>query len=144
MRGAELGAPLALRFRSAVASRARLRKLALKYTVADPAALAADIVYMALPAAPDPGFSPAFTAARRSWSDAWCDQLTEIDCPTLIIWGERDALLPLRHAREWARRIRGSELHVVPDAGHLPMLERPLLVNGLLEAFLQRLDGPDR
>jgi len=144
MRGAELGAPLAPRFRSAVASRARLRKLALKYTVADPAALAADLVYMALPAAPDPGFRPAFTAARRSWSDAWCDQLTEIDCPTLIIWGERDALLPLRHAREWARRIRGSELHVVPDAGHLPMLERPLLVNGLLEAFLQRLDGPDR
>src|SRR5215218_7288138 len=36
MRGAELGAPLAPRFRQAVASRPRLRKLALKYTVADP------------------------------------------------------------------------------------------------------------
>jgi pimeloyl-ACP methyl ester carboxylesterase len=143
MRGAELGAPLAPRFRAAVASRPRPRKLALKYTVADPALLPADLVYMALPAAPDPGFGPAFTAARRSWSDAWCDQLTEIDCPTLIVWGERDALLPLRQGREWARRIRGSELHVIPGAGHLPMLERPVLVNGLLEAFLNRLDGPD-
>ena len=143
MRGAELGAPLAPRFRTAVAARPRLRKLALKYTVADPTGLAADLVYMALPPAPDPGFSPAFTAARRSWSDAWCDQLTEIECPTLIIWGERDALLSLRQAREWARRIRGSELHVIPDAGHLPMLERPEPVNELIEGFLDRLDGAD-
>ena len=118
-----------------------MRKLALKYTVAEPSALAADLVYMALPAAPDPGFGPAFTAARNSWSDAWCDELTEIECPTLIVWGERDALLPVRHAREWARRIRGSELHVIPGAGHLPMLERPALVNGLLETFLHRLAG---
>jgi pyruvate dehydrogenase E2 component (dihydrolipoamide acetyltransferase) len=139
MRGAELGAPLAPRFRSALAARPRLRNLALKYTVAEPSALAADLVYMALPAAPDPGFGPAFTAARNSWSDSWCDELTEIECPTLIVWGERDALLPVRHAREWARRIRGSELHVIPGAGHLPMLERPALVNGLLETFLQRL-----
>jgi pimeloyl-ACP methyl ester carboxylesterase len=138
MRGAELGAPLAPRFRQAVASRPRLRKLALKYTVADPTALAADLVYMALPPAPDPGFGPAFIAARRSWSEAWCDQLTEIECPTLILWGERDALLPLRHAREWARRIRGSELHVIPGAGHLPMLERPIIVNALLAGFLKR------
>src|SRR3954454_11107691 len=132
MRGAELGAPIAPRFRHAVASRPRLRKLALKYTVAAPETLAADLVFRALPVAPDPGFGPAFTAARRSWSDAWCDQLTEIDCPTLILWGERDALLPVRHGREWARRIRGSEFHVIPEAGHLPMLERPVLVNGLL------------
>jgi pimeloyl-ACP methyl ester carboxylesterase len=139
MRGAELGAPLAPRFRAAIASRPGLRKLALKYTVADPTRLAADLVYMALPTAPDPGFGPAFVAARRSWSDAWCDQLTEIDCPTLIVWGEEDALLPLRHGREWARRIRGSELQVIPGAGHLPMLERPVLVNPILRRFVGRL-----
>src|SRR3954454_22153321 len=143
MRGAELGAPLAPRFRAAIASRPRLRKLALKYTVADPKRLAADLVLMALPTAPDPGFGPAFVAARRSWSDAWCDQLTEIERPTLIVWGEQDALLPLRHAREWARRIRGAELQVIPGAGHLPMLERPVLVNPLLRGFLDRVETPD-
>jgi pimeloyl-ACP methyl ester carboxylesterase len=143
MRGAELGAPLAPRFRNAIASRPRLRKLALKYTVADPTALAADLVYMGLPTAPDPGFKPAFAAARRSWSDAWCDQLTEIECPTMVVWGERDALLPVRQGREWARRIRGSEFHVIPGAGHLPMLERPELVNGLLDGFLKRLRETD-
>jgi pimeloyl-ACP methyl ester carboxylesterase len=142
MRGAELGAPLAPRFRTAIASRRRLRAMSLKYTVADPARLAPDLVYMGLPAAPDPGFSPAFTACRRSWSDAWCDQLTEIECPTSIVWGERDRLLPLRHAREWARRIVGSELHVIPDAGHIPMLERPDLYNDLLLGFLARVATP--
>jgi pimeloyl-ACP methyl ester carboxylesterase len=139
MRGAELGAPLAPRFRAAVASRRRLRSWALKYTVSDPGRLAADLVYMALPTAPDPGFGPAFTAARRSWSDGWCDQLTEIDCPTLIVWGERDALLPLRHGHEYARRIVASELHVIPEAGHLPMLERPDVFNPLLLDFLERV-----
>jgi pimeloyl-ACP methyl ester carboxylesterase len=142
MRGAELGAPLAPRFRQAVASRRRLRAWSLKYSIADPSRLAPDLVYMALPTQPDPGFSPAFTACRRSWSDAWCDQLTEIDCPTMIVWGERDALLPLRHAREWARRIVGSELHVIPEAGHLPMIERPDLYNELLLGFLGRVATP--
>jgi pimeloyl-ACP methyl ester carboxylesterase len=114
--------------------------MALKYTAAEPTGLAADLVYMALPEAPDPGFAPAFTAARRSWSEGWCDRLTEIECRSLIVWGERDALLPLRHAREWARRLRGSELKVIKGAGHVPMLERPEEFNGLLQAFLERVN----
>jgi pimeloyl-ACP methyl ester carboxylesterase len=136
MRGAALGAPLAPRYRRSVAARPKLRKLALKYTVAEPTGLAADLVYMALPEAPDPGFAPAFLAARRSWSEGWCDRLTEIECPSLIVWGERDALLPLRHGREWARRLRGSELKVIKGAGHVPMLERPAEFNAILHAFL--------
>jgi pimeloyl-ACP methyl ester carboxylesterase len=110
--------------------------MALRYAVDDAGGLAADLVYMALPAAPDPGFGPAFLAARRSWSDAWCDRLTEIDCPALVVWGERDALLPLRHAREYVRRIRTSELKVIEGSGHLPMLERPAIFNTILLGFL--------
>jgi pimeloyl-ACP methyl ester carboxylesterase len=141
MRGAQLGAPLAPRFRRAIAARPKLRKLALKYTAADATGLAADLVYMALPEAPDPGFAPAFLAARRSWSEGWCDRLTEIECPTLIVWGERDALLPLRHGREWARRLRGSELKVIEGAGHVPMLERPAEFNAMLQTFLAQVNG---
>jgi pimeloyl-ACP methyl ester carboxylesterase len=138
MEGAALMAPLAPRFRSNVAARRRLRGIALRYTVAHPANLAADLVFMALPAAPDPGFRPAFVASRRSWSDAWCDRLTEIECPTLIVWGARDSLLPLRHAREYARRIRGARLCVIDDAGHVPMLERPAAFNAEVLGFLER------
>jgi pimeloyl-ACP methyl ester carboxylesterase len=140
MRGAALGAPHAPRFRRTIAARPRLRDMALKYTVAEPARLAPDLVFMALPEAPDPGFVPAFAACRRSWSEGWCDQLTEIGCPVLIVWGERDQLLPVRHAREWARRLRGSRLKVIKGAGHLPMLERPEEFNAELLDFLDQVN----
>lgn len=139
MGGAARLARYAPRFRSAVASRRHLRALALRYTFVRPGELAADLVYMALPAEPDPGFQAALSVAKRSWSEAWCEMLTEIACPTLIVWGERDALLPLRHAREYARRIVGSRLHVISEAGHLPMLERPSEFNRVVGEFLGEL-----
>jgi pimeloyl-ACP methyl ester carboxylesterase len=139
MEGAARMAPYAHRFRSVIASRRHLRSLTLRSTFARPADVAADLIYMALPAAPDPGFSAALVAAKRSWSDSWCDMLSEIACPTLIVWGDRDSLLPLRHAREYARRIVGSQLHVIPEAGHLPMLERPAEFNRLVLEFLNGL-----
>jgi pimeloyl-ACP methyl ester carboxylesterase len=141
MEGAAVMAPLAPRFRKSVAARRGLRKMALRYTIDRPADLAADLVFMALPPAPDPGFRPALTACRRSWSEAWCDRLSEIKCPTLIVWGDRDSLLPLRHAREWAQRIPASELRVVAQAGHLPMLEHPEQFNQLGLEFVESLAG---
>jgi pimeloyl-ACP methyl ester carboxylesterase len=143
MDGAARLARYAPRFRSAVASRRHLRSLALHYTFARPRGLAADLVYMALPPQADPGFQAALQAAKRSWSEAWCDALTEIACPTLIVWGESDALLPLRHGREYARRIVGSRLQVIAGTGHLPMLERPAEFNRAVLKFLaETVEGP--
>jgi pimeloyl-ACP methyl ester carboxylesterase len=42
------------------------------------------------------------------------------DLPTLIVWGERDPLIPVRHAYAAHERIPGSRLEVVPEAGHFP------------------------
>ncbi|MEA2212418.1 MAG: hypothetical protein QOF83_2366 [Solirubrobacteraceae bacterium] len=136
MEGAALMAPLAPRFRHSVAARRKLRAMSLRYTIDDPAALAADLVYMALPAAPDPGFRLALTACRRGWSDAWCQRLGQIRCPTLVVWGARDSLLPLRHGVQYADRIPGAQLRVIAAAGHLPMIERPAEFNRLAIAFL--------
>jgi pimeloyl-ACP methyl ester carboxylesterase len=142
MEGAARLARYAPRFRSAVASRRHLRSLALGSTFARPSEVPADLVYMALPPQPDPGFRAALSAAKRSWSEAWCDMLSEISCPTLIVWGEDDALLPSRHAREYARRIVGSRLFLIPRAGHLPMLERPRQFNEAVLDFLAELSEP--
>jgi pimeloyl-ACP methyl ester carboxylesterase len=143
MEMAAMMAPLAPRFRQAIASRRRLRAMALRYTTAKPAQLAADLVFTALPSAPDPGFRPALRACKRAWSEAWCESLDQITCPTLVVWGDRDSLLPVRHGREYARRIPGCRLVVVSEAGHLPMLEHPTLVNTLFSEFLAApaLDG---
>jgi pimeloyl-ACP methyl ester carboxylesterase len=46
------------------------------------------------------------------------------DVPTLIIWGERDALVSAAHAEEWRLRMPRAEVSVVKGAGHLPHVER--------------------
>lgn len=51
--------------------------------------------------------------------------LPRIACPTRILWGARDALIPLRHGRLLAEHIAGAELQVLPGVGHLPPLDAP-------------------
>jgi len=47
------------------------------------------------------------------------------DLPTLILWGEEDPLIPVRHGMETHERIAGSRLEVFPGAGHFPHLDEP-------------------
>lgn len=56
--------------------------------------------------------------------ERWRD-IGAIGTPTLILWGEQDAVLPLAHARAFAQSIPNSDLRTYPDAGHLPMEEIP-------------------
>ena len=72
----------------------------------------------------------------------WHERLGEIRVPTLIIWGTEDGLIPWEHARAFQDGIPGARLHAIPDAGHVPMLERPGEVNRALAAFLDDLAPP--
>jgi pimeloyl-ACP methyl ester carboxylesterase len=56
--------------------------------------------------------------------------------PTLVVVGERDRLTPPAHARRIAAAIAGSRLLEVRGAGHVPMLERPEVVNAALRDLL--------
>jgi pimeloyl-ACP methyl ester carboxylesterase len=49
----------------------------------------------------------------------------EVRAPTLVVWGERDAILPISLGRRLEATIPGARLHVVPDCGHAPLEERP-------------------
>jgi pimeloyl-ACP methyl ester carboxylesterase len=51
--------------------------------------------------------------------------LASIRVPTTILVGTRDALTPPHHARQIADAIPGSELVVIPGAGHMLPLEAP-------------------
>ncbi len=50
--------------------------------------------------------------------------LPGITCPVVVLWGARDAQLPLEDAFEYARRLH-AKLRVVADCGHLVIVERP-------------------
>jgi pimeloyl-ACP methyl ester carboxylesterase len=69
------------------------------------------------------------------------DRLGEIACPTLIVWGAEDKLVPARDADEFARLIPNSRKVVWPETGHVAMLERPAAFNALLRAFLAEEPG---
>ncbi|HKS98293.1 MAG TPA: alpha/beta hydrolase [Rugosimonospora sp.] len=58
----------------------------------------------------------------------------------LVLCGEKDQLTPLAHSEEIARLVPDAELVVVPDAGHVVMLEFPDVVNAALLDFLARVE----
>jgi pimeloyl-ACP methyl ester carboxylesterase len=58
----------------------------------------------------------------------------ELDCPVLVLWGARDAQLPVDDAFEYARRLR-APLRIVADCGHLVIVERPRAVLDALAAL---------
>ena len=65
------------------------------------------------------------------------DQLPSLRVPTLVVWGERDRVLPLAQAREAISRIPDGSLELIPDCGHLPQVERPDRLAEILQAFLR-------
>jgi pimeloyl-ACP methyl ester carboxylesterase len=57
--------------------------------------------------------------------------------PTLIVWGRRDPLIPVRHADVAHRGMPGSRLEIFEDAGHFPHLEDPVRFARVLADFME-------
>ena len=66
-------------------------------------------------------------------------RLKQIDCPILVICGDKDPGTPPAMAREIHDNAPGSKLVLIPDAAHLSNLEKPAEFNRALEAFLSSL-----
>ena len=64
------------------------------------------------------------------------DRLEDVEIPTLIVWGRNDLVVPAADALEYARLIPDSRLEIFDRCGHLPMAERPVRFNRLLDRFL--------
>lgn len=65
-------------------------------------------------------------------------RLAAIRCPTAVVCGADDALMPREIHEELAQGIEGAKLVVVPECGHLAPLERPAAVAAALVELLQR------
>lgn len=66
-------------------------------------------------------------------------RLAEIKVPTLILWGERDRLIPLRWGHEFEKGIPGSRLVVFPKLGHVPQEEDPAATLAALRDWLPQV-----
>jgi pimeloyl-ACP methyl ester carboxylesterase len=63
-------------------------------------------------------------------------QLLAIDCPTLVLCGRQDSWSPLSRHLQMAAIIRGAELRIIENAGHMSTLEQPWAVAAALLEWL--------
>jgi pimeloyl-ACP methyl ester carboxylesterase len=123
----------ASRFRG-LAARPVTRHLSLALVARHPRLLKPDLVYEGfMKGAGKPGFD---NALRASLDYDFRDRLPEVEVPTLIVWGEKDSIIPVRDADEFERLIEDSRKIVMRDTGHIAMAERPVTFNDVLVDFL--------
>jgi pimeloyl-ACP methyl ester carboxylesterase len=56
--------------------------------------------------------------------------------PFLLVWGERDPIIPVAHAHATHELVPGSRLEIFPGAGHFPHLDDPLRFVRVLLDFI--------
>lgn len=55
------------------------------------------------------------------------DRISQINCPTLILWGDSDRILGTKDAKRFESAIANSKLIWIEQCGHVPHLEKPEL-----------------
>ena len=94
-------------------------------------------------ALPDYTARSAFVRTLRSVVDWRGQVVTMLDrsylavaMPTMLMWGGRDSVLPVDHARRAHAAMPGSRLEIFPEEGHFPFRTDPARFVGLLEDFI--------
>src|SRR5207244_12052993 len=59
------------------------------------------------------------------------------DVPTLIVWGDRDHIIPVEQGHATHAAIPGSRLEIFAGAGHFPHCEQPARFRAVLTDFMQ-------
>jgi pimeloyl-ACP methyl ester carboxylesterase len=117
-----------------LAARPITRHMSLALVARHPRLMRADLAYEGFfKGAGKPGFDDAL---RASLDYDFRDRLDDVKVPTLIVWGEKDSIIPTRDADEFERLIDDSRKIVMKDCGHIPMAERPQAFNDELVEFL--------
>jgi pimeloyl-ACP methyl ester carboxylesterase len=74
------------------------------------------------------GYRAMTTLARLVWERPYdpklAGRLRRVQCPTLLVWGDDDRLVPPSYGKAYQAAIPKSEFKLVPKCGHLPMFER--------------------
>jgi pimeloyl-ACP methyl ester carboxylesterase len=80
-------------------------------------------------------------AARITWKPYMHDPrlpslLRRLRMPTLIVWGREDAIVPVNCAEIYHQNIRGSQLVIMEQCGHVPPIEKPQEFVNIVSEFL--------
>jgi pimeloyl-ACP methyl ester carboxylesterase len=133
-RMARAAAPLALRYRERALRRPKLRNRMVRQLFFRPGELPRELIWEIVQGGMHaPGLVPAI--GGLAGYDI-LDRLDDVEIPTLVVWGRNDLIVPPSDALEYARLIPGARLEIFDRCGHLPMAERPVRFNRLLDRFL--------
>lgn len=74
--------------------------------------------------------------AMQSWSRT--ENLKHITCPTLVVWGEQDRTYHWPQIEQLWKTIPSANLAVLPNCSHAAHMEKPGIMNALLQDFLNQ------
>lgn len=114
-------------------------QLAMGIVARHPTLLARDLLYEQMQSVGAQGFGASLQAIIDY---DFLDRLPEIACPTLIVQGTKDFLVPVGDAAEYEARIPRATSLILDDTGHVPMMERPTTFNRALIEFLDQDVAP--
>lgn len=96
----------------------------------------------------DPGSRRAFLHTLRGVIDRRGQAVSMIDraylardMPTLVVWGERDVVLPVKHAWAAAQLLPGCRFEVLRDAGHMPQEDSPQRFADVVTRFVNETEA---
>lgn len=72
----------------------------------------------------------------RSSDAALAGQISQLNLPTLILWGSEDRLIPPEHGQRFRQDIEGSQMQVFEGLGHVPHEEDPEATVQVVKSFL--------
>ena len=113
----------------------------------DPALATPELLRHAARVGAQPDFRATFLGTYRSiglpvvgvlpgWRRALLERIRASGLPVLVLWGDADAVLPAHHAEAAAAALPGARLHVFPDTGHMPQIERTAELVALAREFV--------
>lgn len=78
--------------------------------------------------------------AKSAMRENLAKHLHKLTMPVLLIWGKQDKITPTFVGEDFHRLLVNSELVLVDECGHAPMMEKPAEFNRILDEFLQKLN----
>lgn len=108
--------------------------------LADPSRLLPVIVDIFISVIETPGAKDAFESAFNNSTSTTIDsdQIKKLrNVESLIIWGEKDKLIPVTFMDEFKKLFTTAQTIVIKDAGHSPFIEKPAIIHQKLWDFLQ-------
>jgi pimeloyl-ACP methyl ester carboxylesterase len=74
---------------------------------------------------------------ERPYDPKLAGRLRRIACPTLLVWGDNDRLVPPAYGEAYGKLIPGAELKLIKDCGHMPMFEKEAEFVEIISDFCQ-------